>query len=79
MISVIFHVQLIILANVAPRVYFPTSIGGCPSLGADYISRSGIIADSANCAALGGDVNGSWCNLDWCVANVIPADALYVR
>ena len=70
---------LFIVAIVAPRVYFPTSIGGCPSLEADYISGSRIIADSVNCAKLGADVSGTLCNLDWCVADVILPDALYVR
>ena len=74
-----FTFLIFILANVAPRVYFPASIGGCPSLGADYISRSGIVTDSANCAALGGDVSGPRCNPDWCVADGILPDALYVR
>ena len=77
--SIIFLLQLIISASLAPRVYFPASIGGCPSLEADYISRSGIVADSANCVKLGGDVSGSLCNLDWCVVDVILPDALYVR
>ena len=74
-----FYVQLIISANLASKVYLTTSIGGCPSLEADYISPSGIAADSANCAKLGGEVSGTLCNLDWCVADVILPDALYVR
>ena len=60
-------------------IYFATSLGRCASLGAQYVSRSGVYANSTSCSLLGGDVSGSRCNLDWCVTDRIVPGGFYIR
>ena len=60
-------------------MYFPTSLGGCLSLGAQFISRAGIFADSTSCPTLGGDMSGSMCNLDWCLTDRIVPGGFYIK
>ena len=63
----------------ATSIHLATSVDGCPSLGARYVSRSGVYSDSTSCSTLGGEVSGSYCNLDWCTGDRIHPDGNYIR
>ena len=63
-------------------VYVATKIGGCPGLGAKYISQSAVVASPGNCSAMGGRINSNnreYCDLDWCVTNRLIPEGIYIR
>ena len=65
-----------------PIIYVATSIGGCPHLGATYISQGAVGASNKSCAAMGGRINRNnqaYCDLDWCVSDRFIPDGMYLR
>ena len=70
---------LLVIFFAGINVYFTTMTGTCQSFGGQYISHSGVRFDAPLCYLLGGDMDGDFCNLDWCVANKTVPYGLYIR